>query len=204
MVRSALQLILDELQSQRQKVDRLERAVLKLAQEFSVLQAGLHSREQMLLFELQDIRNNLSSIDKVDLSKRLVSDTLETVGNTTEEKDTYKVSANQVITSFVIELGVPVHIKGFRYIVEALQLAITEGNVLEKPTNSLYPAIAGKYKTTPSRVERAIRHAIEVAGSRGNISAIHEMTGSRKPTNLSFLSSALQSLKECNELELTE
>lgn len=97
------------------------------------------------------------------------------------------------VTGVIHEVGIPAHIRGYGYLRDAILMVISDGELINAVTKSLYPAIATKYRTTPSRVERAIRHAIEVAWSRGNLEAIEELFGytvSRdkgKPTNSQFI-----------------
>lgn len=97
------------------------------------------------------------------------------------------------VTEIIRDLGIPAHIKGYQYIREGIIMAINDMNMLNYITKLLYPNIAKKYKTTSSSVERAIRHAIEVAWSRGQIEVIEEMfgytvsAGKGKPTNSEFI-----------------
>ncbi|MDE5873329.1 MAG: sporulation transcription factor Spo0A [Lachnospiraceae bacterium] len=97
------------------------------------------------------------------------------------------------VTEIIREIGIPAHIKGYQYIREGIIMAINDMNMLNFITKLLYPSIAKKYKTTSSSVERAIRHAIEVAWSRGKIEVIEEMfgytvsAGKGKPTNSEFI-----------------
>jgi len=97
------------------------------------------------------------------------------------------------VTNILHEIGVPAHIRGYHYMREAIVLAVNDIEVLNYITKELYPAIAKKCATTPSRVERAIRHAIEVAWSRGKIDAIDSLFGytvsnhKGKPTNSEFI-----------------
>lgn len=97
------------------------------------------------------------------------------------------------ITSIIKEIGVPAHIKGYAFIREAIQMVYTDVDLLGSVTKILYPDIAEKFKTTPSRVERAIRHAIEVAWNRGNYEVISKTFGytvhhlKSKPTNSEFI-----------------
>lgn len=98
-----------------------------------------------------------------------------------------------MITGFIKEIGVPAHIKGYVYIREAIQMVYGNIELLGSVTKVLYPEIAAKFNTTASRVERAIRHAIEVAWNRGNIEAISTIFGyapqhvKSKPTNSEFI-----------------
>ena len=77
-----------------------------------------------------------------------------------------------LVTNIIHEVGVPAHIKGYQYLREAIMMVIKDTDVINQITKQLYPEIADKYHTTPSRVERAIRHAIEVAWGRGEQSAV--------------------------------
>ena len=91
------------------------------------------------------------------------------------------------------DIGIPANIKGYQYIREGIIMAVNDVNMLNYITKLLYPTIAKKYKTTSSSVERAIRHAIEVAWSRGQIDVINDIfgytvnAGKGKPTNSEFI-----------------
>ncbi len=97
------------------------------------------------------------------------------------------------VTNIIHEIGVPAHIKGYQYLREAIVMSVNDIEMLNSITKILYPAIAKKYQTTSSRVERAIRHAIEVAWSRGKMDTIDELfgytihNGKGKPTNSEFI-----------------
>lgn len=97
------------------------------------------------------------------------------------------------VTNIIHEIGVPAHIKGYQYLRDAIILSVNDLEMLNSITKILYPTIAKKHQTTPSRVERAIRHAIEVAWSRGKMDTIDELfgytvsTGKGKPTNSEFI-----------------
>jgi two-component system response regulator (stage 0 sporulation protein A) len=97
------------------------------------------------------------------------------------------------VTNILHEIGVPAHIRGYHYMREAIIMAINDIDVLNYITKELYPSIAKKCGTTPSRVERAIRHAIEVAWSRGKVDVIDSLFGytinnhKGKPTNSEFI-----------------
>ena len=103
------------------------------------------------------------------------------------------VDLESVVTEFIHELGVPAHIKGYQYIRSAIMMVIEDMELLNYITKQLYPTIAKKYKTTSSRVERAIRHSIEVAWNRGKPETMDEIfgytvdTGKGKPTNSEFI-----------------
>ena len=97
------------------------------------------------------------------------------------------------VTNIIHEIGVPAHIKGYQYLRDAIILSVNDMEMLNSITKILYPTIAKRHQTTSSRVERAIRHAIEVAWSRGKMDTIDELfgytvsTGKGKPTNSEFI-----------------
>lgn len=97
------------------------------------------------------------------------------------------------VTNVIHEMGVPAHIKGYQYLREAILMVIDDVSLLGAVTKELYPMIAQKYQTTPSRVERAIRHAIELAWDRGNVEMMNRFFGYTinlergKPTNSEFI-----------------
>lgn len=97
------------------------------------------------------------------------------------------------VTNIIHEIGVPAHIKGYQYLRDAIMMSVDDNEMLHSITKQLYPSIAKRHRTTPSRVERAIRHAIEVAWSRGKMDTIDELfgytvnNGKGKPTNSEFV-----------------
>lgn len=99
----------------------------------------------------------------------------------------------QDVTDMIHEIGVPAHIKGYQYLREAIIMAVEDPVMISSITKILYPTIAKRFQTTPSRVERAIRHAIEVAWSRGRMETLDALfgytinTGKGKPTNSEFI-----------------
>ncbi|KAB8128482.1 sporulation transcription factor Spo0A [Gracilibacillus oryzae] len=105
------------------------------------------------------------------------------------------------ITNIIHEIGVPAHIKGYMYLREAITMVYNDIELLGSITKVLYPDIASKFNTTASRVERAIRHAIEVAWSRGNIDSISSLFGytvsvsKAKPTNSEFIAMVADRLR---------
>lgn len=105
------------------------------------------------------------------------------------------------VTNIIHEMGVPAHIKGYHYLRDAILKVIDDVNLLGAVTKELYPMIAHKYQTTPSRVERAIRHAIELAWDRGNIEMMTKFFGYTinlqrgKPTNSEFIAMVADKLR---------
>lgn len=110
------------------------------------------------------------------------------------------------ITSIIHEIGVPAHIKGYMYLREAITMVVNDMELLSAVTKELYPSIAKKYNTTASRVERAIRHAIEVAWGRGQVDAINKLFGytvhneKGKPTNSEFIAIIADKLRLKNKV----
>ncbi|MBQ8719323.1 MAG: sporulation transcription factor Spo0A [Clostridia bacterium] len=105
-----------------------------------------------------------------------------------------------MVTDIIHEIGVPAHIKGYQYLREAIILTINDMEIINAVTKVLYPEVARKFNTTPSRVERAIRHAIEVAWDRGDIEVLQKFFGytvsniKGKPTNSEFIAMIADSL----------
>lgn len=122
----------------------------------------------------------------VDNKTQLISSNFENKAKTEQDIETK-------VTSVIHELGVPAHIKGYQYIRTAILMVIENMDMLNYITKRLYPEIAKKYSTTSSRVERAIRHSIEVAWTRGRAETMNEIfgytvhTGKGKPTNSEFI-----------------
>ena len=104
-----------------------------------------------------------------------------------------EVNLESDITGIIHDIGIPAHIKGYQYLRDAIMMSVKDMDMLNCITKVLYPSIAKKYQTTSSRVERAIRHAIEVAFSRGRVDMIDELfgytvsNGKGKPTNSEFI-----------------
>ena len=106
---------------------------------------------------------------------------------------TDKTSIETMVTGIIHEIGVPAHIKGYQYLREAIIIAVNDMDVINAITKVLYPQVAKTFQTTPSRVERAIRHAIEVAWDRGDLDTLQRFFGytvsntKGKPTNSEFI-----------------
>ena len=153
--------------------------------------AGLGASYFMLKpFEFEQLVNQIFQ------AAQLPKPTAMPQANQTNTEDSGTVSLkvlDTAITTTIKEIGVPAHIKGYSYLREAIQMVYLDNDLLGAVTKILYPDIAEKYKTTPSRVERAIRHAIEVAWNRGNYEVISKTFGytvhhlKSKPTNSEFI-----------------
>ena len=102
-------------------------------------------------------------------------------------------SIEERITNIFISIGIPPHIKGYKYLREVIRMAVEDPTIINNVTKGLYPVIGERYQTSASKVERAIRHAIEVAWNRGRIDTINAIFGARvyigneKPTNSEFI-----------------
>lgn len=109
------------------------------------------------------------------------------------EKQLHGPGLEELVTSIIHEVGVPAHIKGYQYVREAIMITVENMDVINSVTKVLYPEVAKRYHTTPSRVERAIRHAIEVAWDRGDLETLQRFFGytvsnaKGKPTNSEFI-----------------
>ena len=112
-----------------------------------------------------------------------------------------KENLEALVTNVIHEVGVPAHIKGYQYLREAIIMVVNNINIINQITKELYPEIAYKFKTTPSRVERAIRHAIEVAWGRGDQRTVESIFGytvnaqKGKPTNSEFIAMIADKLR---------
>jgi len=114
---------------------------------------------------------------------------------------TGKKNLEEEVTDIMHEVGIPAHIKGYQYLRDAIIMVVNEIELINSITKQLYPNIAKEYNTTPSRVERAIRHAIEVAWSRGQVEALDSLfgytisVGKGKPTNSEFIAMVADKLR---------
>ena len=116
-----------------------------------------------------------------------------TIQSAEKEKQQSYRDLEKDVTNMIHEIGVPAHIKGYQYLREAIMMSVEDPGMISSITKILYPTIAKRFQTTPSRVERAIRHAIEVAWSRGRMETLDALfgytidTGKGKPTNSEFI-----------------
>ncbi len=127
--------------------------------------------------------------------------TVPSSGSETKKTESVKAASaseisrdlEQDVTDMIHEIGVPAHIKGYQYLREAIMMSVEDSTMISSITKILYPTIAKRFQTTPSRVERAIRHAIEVAWSRGKMETLDSLFGytidnsKGKPTNSEFI-----------------
>lgn len=133
---------------------------------------------EMLIKRIRELAGNKQGISKGE-PRALMQDKTKNL----EEK----------ITDIFLLIGIPAHIKGYHFLREAIKMVVKDGDVINRITKELYPGIAKEFKTTPSKVERAIRHAIDVAWNRGKVENINQLFGyviydeNDKPTNGEFI-----------------
>ena len=117
------------------------------------------------------------------------------------EVDNSNLNLEAKVTNIIHDVGVPAHIKGYQYLRDGIIMAVNDVDIINQITKQLYPDLAKKYRTTPSRVERAIRHAIEVAWNRGQIESMESLFGYTvnsnrgKPTNSEFIAMIADKLR---------
>jgi len=144
-------------------------------------------------FDSQDIINRIKKIMSHSSARRAISAEKQKPAPIYENKNESMHNLETDVTNIIHEIGVPAHIKGYQYLRDAIMMSVNDPEMLNSITKLLYPTIAKNHKTTPSRVERAIRHAIEVAWSRGKMDTIDELfgytvsNGKGKPTNSEFV-----------------
>jgi len=145
---------------------------------------------------IRQMFNNTISSDSSKKSISFIDTTEPRKSNRNEPMD-----LEAEITNIIHEIGVPAHIKGYMYLREAITMVVNDIELLSAVTKELYPSIAKKFNTTASRVERAIRHAIEVAWGRGQVETINKIFGytihnaKGKPTNSEFIAMVADKLR---------
>ncbi len=122
-------------------------------------------------------------------------------GASSSSDDTLPADIESHVTKIIHQIGVPAHIKGYQYLRTAILMTVRDSDIINSVTKVLYPSVAKKYQTTTSRVERAIRHAIEVAWDRGDIDTLNSYFGYTiqnnrgKPTNSEFIAMIADNLR---------
>ncbi len=160
--------------------EKMDVLTKKIRQVYSVVHDGIHSEQTAA----EPAGNVVSAETKSRIPNHINEDNLQAV-----------------ITSVIHDIGVPAHIKGYNYLREAIGLCIHDGEFINSITKMLYPTVARNYQTTSSRVERAIRHAIEVAWSRGREEVLTDLfgytidTNKGKPTNGEFIAMISDSIR---------
>ncbi len=167
----------------------------KLGMECPVFLALVPSESEILEKELLSCGAAYCFIKPLDcsvLAERIRSICLGS-GRFDSSSDKTKQNIEIIITDIIHQIGVPAHIKGYHYLREAITMAVNDIEIMNSVTKCLYPSVAKKHGTTSSRVERAIRHAIEVAWDRGDVDVLNSYfgytihSGKGKPTNSEFI-----------------
>ena len=153
---------------------------------------------ELLIQRIRDTKNFQPTQSKnVFINREIKAPYIEIADKSKKTEDNLEA----LVTNIIHELGVPAHIKGYQYLREAIMMVINNIDIINQITKQLYPEIAKKYKTTPSRVERAIRHAIEVSWMRGEQASIEKIFGytisaaKGKPTNSEFIAMIADKLR---------
>ena len=143
----------------------------------------------------------LKPFDTSVLAQRIVQLSGWKTGETGKASKTSEEDIELMITDIIHQIGVPAHIKGYHYLREAITLSVVDAQIINSVTKLLYPTVAKKFSTTSSRVERAIRHAIEVAWDRGDVDVLNSYfgytihNGRGKPTNSEFIAMIADKLR---------
>ena len=151
---------------------------------------------ELLIKRIRDIKNFQPQPAQTNFINREIKAPYIDISSKKDEEN-----LEALVTNIIHELGVPAHIKGYQYLREAIMMVVNDIDVINQITKQLYPDIAHKFKTTPSRVERAIRHAIEVAWARGEQAAVESIFGytisasKGKPTNSEFIAMIADKLR---------
>ena len=173
----------------------------KITQRALTLGAGYYMVKpfeiELLIKRIRDLKHSQNSNNKMNFFMRESKPAYINIENTKNKEDNLEA----LVTNIIHEVGVPAHIKGYQYLRDGIIMVIEDINVLNQITKQLYPDLAKKHKTTPSRVERAIRHAIEVAWTRGQIETVESIFGytvnanKGKPTNSEFIAMIADKLR---------
>ena len=159
--------------------------------------------KQSILVEATEAGADLCIPKPFDFSVMLshVDSLIKIKNRASSDTDTKSGDVEAQVTKIIHQIGVPAHIKGYQYLRTAILMTIEDNDIINSVTKILYPAVAKKYQTTTSRVERAIRHAIEVAWDRGDVETLNSFFGytiqnSRgKPTNSEFIAMIADNLR---------
>lgn len=188
------------------KINRIEAGSIicttPFINDYIVSQLKMYKVDYVILkpFQVSVLKDKMKSLSK---AKDMIVPNGQMISLTDEKENTHrlKMMLQNEITELLHEIGIPAHIKGYQYLRTAIEKTYFNIDYLGQVTKILYPEIAREYYTTASRVERAIRHAIEVAWNRGNIDAIDDIFGytisatKAKPTNSEFIAMLADKLR---------
>jgi len=169
--------------------DKITRKAVELGAEYYVVKPF---DIELLISRIRELKNYKPSQNNNFISRDMTAPKQQyiEISRGSEKKEE---NLEALVTNVIHEVGVPAHIKGYQYLREAIIMVVNDIDVINQITKSLYPKIANKFNTTPSRVERAIRHAIEVAWGRGQQDVVENIFGytisaaKGKPTNSEFI-----------------
>ena len=174
--------------------DKITRQAMNLGAQYYVVKPF---NIEVLVKRIEEIRNYKPGPQTNNfMVKENKSNYIEIDSNEKKEEN-----LEALVTNMIHEVGVPAHIKGYQYLREAIMMTVENIEMINQITKQLYPEIAHKFKTTPSRVERAIRHAIEVAWGRGQIETVESIFGytvnasKGKPTDSEFIAMIADKLR---------
>ena len=177
--------------------DKITRRAVELGAEYYVVKPF---DIELLITRIRELKNYKPEPKNNFISKESTmpkQQYIEISNDATKKEDNLEA----LVTNVIHEVGVPAHIKGYQYLREAIIMVVNDIDVINQITKSLYPKIADKFTTTPSRVERAIRHAIEVAWGRGQQDVVENIFGytisaaKGKPTNSEFIAMIADKLR---------
>ena len=171
--------------------DLITKKALNLGAEYYIVKPF---EVELLIKRIRDLKNRNNK--ELSFIKREIKPTYINIDSNKRENN-----LEALVTNIIHEVGVPAHIKGYQYLRDGIIMVIEDIEVLNQITKQLYPDLAKKHKTTPSRVERAIRHAIEVAWNRGQLDVVESIFGytinanKGKPTNSEFIAMIADKLR---------
>ena len=185
--------------------DKITQKAIKLGADYYVVKPF---DMDVFIKRIRDMFNSTESseqsVNRLAQQNTMVS--RETISQQVAQEKSEPQDLETEITNIIHEIGVPAHIKGYMYLREAITMVVNDMELLSAVTKELYPSIAKNYNTTASRVERAIRHAIEVAWGRGQVEAINKLFGytinteKGKPTNSEFIAIIADKLRLKNKV----
>ncbi len=175
--------------------DKITQKAVRLGAEYYVVKPF---DIELLIKRIKELKNFIPSKNTSNFfTKEIKQQYVEISGESIKSQENLEA----LVTNIIHEVGVPAHIKGYQYLREAIIMVVNDIDVINQITKSLYPKIAMKFNTTPSRVERAIRHAIEVAWGRGDQKTVENIFGytisaaKGKPTNSEFIAMIADKLR---------
>ncbi len=170
--------------------DKVTRRAIELGAEYYVVKPF---DIDLLITRIRELKNYKPSSQNNNFISREIGTSKQQYIDIPSNSSNREDNIEALVTNIIHEVGVPAHIKGYQYLREAIIMVINDIDVINQITKCLYPQIANKFHTTPSRVERAIRHAIEVAWGRGEQKTVENIFGytisaaKGKPTNSEFI-----------------